>query len=480
MSEVGIRTTPTQSPLPPKEVPAPAPRGDGGRRPTPLALKFFKVLASLRLTVVLFVLSMLLVFFGTVAQMDQGLFTVLHSFFRCFLAWIPFQVFLRFGQVFFGLPTTWEVSGTFPFPGGYTLGLLLLINLIAAHAVRFRPFRRVRTRPGAGAEGEPKSLGLGSGKLQFEWKKTGILLIHSGLVIMLLGEAVTGFFAVESTMTLVEGDSVNFVDVSNSVELAVTDPSDPKVNHVVTIPGKMLQEGKVISHDDLPFDIQVQERWDNTALADVTGMHGEESTKDVFFTTKGTPVRIIPGGEKRGVDGEREDAVSARLVFRPKEGEGESTTRLLSMFFYKNYLARQLVFPPQYVTAGGKAYRVELRPKRVYKPYTVQLIKFTHATFQGTSTPKDFASDVRVTDPEEKEDRTVHIWMNHPLFYRGETFYQAGYLNTSQGAPRGTVLQVVRNPGWVMPYLSCVMVALGMVIHFGVNLKKFQERRAAS
>jgi hypothetical protein len=480
MSEVGIQTTPTQTPLPPKEAPSPAPRGGGGRRPTPLWLQFFKVLASLRLTVVLFVLSMLLVFFGTVAQMDQGLFTVLHSFFRCFLAWIPFQVFLRFGQVFFGLPTTWEVSGTFPFPGGYTLGLLLLLNLIAAHAVRFRPFRRVRVRPEAGAEGEPKSLGLGSGKLQFEWKKTGILLIHSGLVIMLLGEAVTGFFAVESTMTLAENESVNFVDVSNSVELAITDPSDPEVNHVVTIPGKMLQEGKVLSHEALPFDIQVQERWDNSNLVQVRGMAGED-TRDVFFTKRGSFWRVTPQGEERGVDAAREDAVSARLVFRPKEGKGEPATQLLSMWFYKNYTRRSLVFPPQYVTAGGKAYRVELRPKRVYKPYTVQLIKFTHATFQGTDTPKDFASDVRVTDPEEKEDRTVHIWMNHPLFYRGETFYQAGYLPTDvPGTPRGTVLQVVRNPGWVMPYLSCVMVALGMIIHFGVNLKKFQERRAAS
>jgi hypothetical protein len=28
----------------------------------------------------------------------------------------------------------------------------------------------------------------------------------------------------------------------------------------------------------------------------------------------------------------------------------------------------------------------------------------------------------------------------------------------------------VRNPGWLIPYLSCILVALGLLLHMGVKL----------
>ena len=42
----------------------------------------------------------------------------------------------------------------------------------------------------------------------------------------------------------------------------------------------------------------------------------------------------------------------------------------------------------------------------------------------------------------------------------------------------GSVLQVVRNPGWLLPYLSCAVVSLGMLIHFGINLSRYLRRLA--
>ena len=66
--------------------------------------------------------------------------------------------------------------------------------------------------------------------------------------------------------------------------------------------------------------------------------------------------------------------------------------------------------------------------------------------------------------------------MNHPLPYRGETFYQAGVL----GRDEGTILQVVHNPGSTLPYIACTMVILGLAIHFGMSLVVFLRRRAMS
>src|SRR5262245_49852063 len=121
-------------------------------------------LASLRLTVVMFVLAIALVFMGTLAQVDEGIWTVLTKYFRTGIAWIPFQALVRFGQVFLGVSPNAQVSGSFPFPGGWLIGGVLLVNLLAAHAVRFK----------------------------LTWKRSGILMIHSGLVLMMLGELITG------------------------------------------------------------------------------------------------------------------------------------------------------------------------------------------------------------------------------------------------------------------------------------------------
>ena len=105
----------------------------------------------------------------------------------------------------------------------------------------------------------------------------------------------------------------------------------------------------------------------------------------------------------------------------------------------------------------------------------MHLLKFTHEVYQGTNKPKNYCSTVRLIDPSKHEDRTVDISMNDPLRYGGETFFQQSFLQYDQG----TILQVVRNPGWLMPYVACIMVAMGMLIHFGLHLQGFLKRRLA-
>ena len=85
-----------------------------------------KPLASLQLTVGLFALSMVLVFFGTMAQIDKSVWTVVDQYFRSWYVWIPNQLMAEFGKKFlqfsifkftiFPDDTVW--NGSFPFPGG--------------------------------------------------------------------------------------------------------------------------------------------------------------------------------------------------------------------------------------------------------------------------------------------------------------------------------------------------------------------------
>jgi hypothetical protein len=116
-----------------------------------------------------------------------------------------------------------------------------------------------------------------------------------------------------------------------------------------------------------------------------------------------------------------------------------------------------------------------LRPKRKYSDYTILLKRFTHQKFVGTETAKNFQSDVVVVNRKAEDRREVKIWMNHPLRYEGQTFYQASLYPLG----KGTVLQVVRNPGWLLPYIACGMVSIGMLMHFGMHLREFLRRRMA-
>ncbi len=110
-----------------------------------LMVKGLKILSSLRLTVWLFVLSVFLVWTGTLAQGEMSTLSAVNTYFRNWFVWIPFSVLMPAnwspgihaflaGGIGFG---DFALKG-FVFPGGWTLGALMLLNLFSAHAVRFK------------------------------------------------------------------------------------------------------------------------------------------------------------------------------------------------------------------------------------------------------------------------------------------------------------------------------------------------------
>ncbi|MEO7600123.1 MAG: cytochrome c biogenesis protein ResB, partial [Opitutus sp.] len=127
----------------------------------------------------------------------------------------------------------------------------------------------------------------------------------------------------------------------------------------------------------------------------------------------------------------------------------------------------------QTVEYAGRSWRLGLRFQRTYKPFDLTLLKVQHDIYIGTDIPKNFSSRVRLTTPNGQDNREVLIYMNNPLRYAGLTFYQ--YQMDSEHAT--SVLQVVRNPGWLLPYISCAMMALGLIVQFGIHLAGFFGRR---
>ena len=123
----------------------------------------------------------------------------------------------------------------------------------------------------------------------------------------------------------------------------------------------------------------------------------------------------------------------------------------------------------------GRHWSMALRFARYYKDYSLSLISFTHETYPGTEIAKGFSSIITLADVKHNENRQVKIYMNHPLRYLGDTYYQSGYQSDNS-----TILQVVRNPSYQAPYISCVIVSLGLLMQFTYHLVGFARRANAA
>lgn len=389
-----------------------------------------RALASLRLTVTLLALSMVLIFVGTIAQTRLGVWQAVEAYFRSPVAWIDPGLFMP-PEVAAGksLPPV-------PFPGGLTLTVLLIVNLLSAHVARFKATRR----------------------------RVGVLVLHAGLIVLLVGEIVTGFFSDEGLMSIDEGTSSSVIEDIREAELAIIDPSDPEADRVVVVPGAKLarasREGRTISDPRLPFDVVVRSWMPNSELFVADG--GTPANRGV-----GLRARAEERPRVAGVEGNRTDMPACYVTLLTKGDEPEEVG---------TWMVSASLIDAQRVEHGEETFGLALRFRRTYLPYTLHLHEFRHDTFTGTTIPKNFSSDIRLVDPERSTDREVRIWMNNPLRYAGRTFYQASYKPDGSG----TVLQVVENPGWLLPYAACTLVGGGMTWHFARSLTAFLRRRVAT
>ena len=374
---------------------------------------WFKPLTSLKLTIFCLACAMVLVFLGTIDQVNIGVYEAENRYFKSFF-------------LFFTLPRTdlripW-------FPGGYIVGSLLLANLVAAHVARFR----------------------------WSWKKIGIVLLHSGLILLLVGQLFADIFVdLESQLRLDQGETKNYSESFYFDELAVIDTSATDADEVISIPGSRLAKGNRI---DLPVDdlrVVINDYYANCALINPSQL---PQANYPHFPIG--PMAVAVQLEKTYKQNERNLPAADFSIFQKDQLIG--TWRVAAGF------PRPISFQ-----VGNKSYQTVLRPKRFYKPFAIKLLQFSHDRYAGTDIAKNFASRIRLLDPSRHEDREARIFMNNPLRYRGFTFYQAGFDNNDQT----TVLQVAQNPSWLVPYISCALIVAGMLVQFGMHLISFVKRR---
>ncbi|MBV9079600.1 MAG: cytochrome c biogenesis protein ResB [Elusimicrobia bacterium] len=366
-------------------------------------------LGSLQLTLLCLGAMMLLVFFGTLAQTTIGTFAAQRAYFNHFFIWTSF------GGV--QLPLL---------PGGLSIGLLWLVNLVAAFIVRFK----------------------------WRAQDAGILISHLGLILLIAGQGLTQLLARESQMPVQEGATANYSESAFDTELAVTMTSDPSFDEVVRIPYRFFDHPGTIRTPHLPFELRVLRFFRNAELA----RGGGES-----LANRGVGMQVqVTEAPPTFADNDRNNTTAYVEVTRNGESLG---VWLLSLD----------LGAPQSVTVDGKEYRLNIRPRRFYYPFALTLKKFRHDVYPGTDIAKNFSSQVHLSNAAKGEERDALIYMNHPLRYEGHTFYQASFGNNDTLS----VFQVVQNPAWITPYLACLLVALGLAIQFLWHLADFARSREA-
>ena len=100
--------------------------------------------------------------------------------------------------------------------------------------------------------------------------------------------------------------------------------------------------------------------------------------------------------------------------------------------------------------------------------------KFVRELYPGTETPKAFESYVTKIEGDSHEKLKIH--MNHPLRHRGYTFFQASFGADQTGAAEFfSVFSVVRNPADQVPLVACIVISIGLIIHFSQKLFRYLQ-----
>ncbi|MGI9518908.1 MAG: cytochrome c biogenesis protein CcsA [Pirellulaceae bacterium] len=520
---------------------------------------------SLRLTVFLLALALILVLIATLQQTRRDIYQVKQQHFRAPVVYIQFQEMLP--PAWF--PETQDVGGGFMMPSGVAVLIAMLLNLLCAHAARFRVYASGRRLMGGwivlglgvaltllviingnvrGFQETPliswqgqwimlqvflgaaalsglacafllgsrvrrafalstgvilggllawllyqgQSAFIGDDAMRVVWRlaqgaiaavvcyigalmvfkrKAGIVLIHGGLLMLMVGELYTTYSAVEQRMFFFEGESSQHTYNIDELEMAVMTPAADGTEDVITIPVRQLATDGDLNIPELPFRIRTLAYFPNSKSFKKSPSNvvipGETGLAQFFSSEQADPV---PGTD---MDEANWAAAYVQLLGWDEERNKEID---LGTYLLSQYLYRDTQYDLDTVTVDGRDYRIGLRFRHYYKPYSVELLTTTRTNYTGTDTPRTYSSTFRIVDPQNTVDELKTVSMNSPLRYNNETFYQAGHDTDKDTGRQYSVLQVVRNTGWMIPYVSCAMVGIGLIFHFLSIFVRFVER----
>ncbi|MCC6672952.1 MAG: cytochrome c biogenesis protein ResB [Planctomycetes bacterium] len=380
------------------------------------------------LLIVLFVLT----YVGTIAQIDLGLHEAQKRYFDAFFVATPIGPMLEpFG---IHLPEFFDRL-RLPLPGGQLVLILLGLNLIWGGIVRMR--QGVAT--------------------------AGILVAHIGLVWMFVAGGVEYLYSDKGALSVYEGDTKStFVD-HYAWEIAIQERvADGKVRELV-VPAERFdrlhpQQKAIFHHDSLPFVLEVTRFVRNSQPSVATSA-----------TPAGVPV--VDGFYLREIEpSTTAESNTAGVYVRLMDKETRTVTPGI---LWGMPMGDRMEYLPWTVTSGKRQIDLVLRKKTYPLPFAIRLTKFSKENHPGITMARAFSS--KVVKIEGENETGVLISMNEPLRHKGYTLFQSSWFPQDEAyrGPVASVFSVVRNPADQWPLYSCLIIAVGLVFHFGRKLLRF-------
>jgi hypothetical protein len=373
-----------------------------------------RVLSSYGLASGLFLCLLLLTYLGTLDQVERGLHHAQQKYFHSFVvvqALGPLAILL---------------------PGAYAVMALLLVNIVLGVLLRMRK----------------------------GWAQAGMLMVHGGVVVLLLGAFVSFHYAVNGSMTIREGETAQAFTSEDGWELVVEGPA---AESQLTIPGSEFihlrgEEVKRVAVAGAPFALELHHYYRHAAPAPPGPMVAPASP-----VVEGTYLQPLPPAKERAQEAA---GVYARVI--PENG-GAPVEQILWGGNPE---------PVSEATPEG-TWRLGLRRQQIELPFSLGLERFQRELHPGTDLPKAFSSEITRTDGEIRERALIS--MNAPMRYQGYTFYQSswGPQDAAPGVPLYSVLAVARNPAERFPLYACAIIAAGMALHFALKLTRYLRRESA-
>ncbi len=299
------------------------------------------------------------------------------------------------------------IAGLIPFPALKSVIAVLAINLLASGACKF----------------------------SFRVEKFGIFLVHIGTVALIAGTAFSSFLINESVLSLFEGEKSNVSIKPSEWEIALFKKENGNLTNAGFHNINHLKAGAIIPFFRDGISISVEQIYQNCE-AYGSSPHKIESLK---------PIEIEHNRDKN---------VPGLILLISKKDVQESVNS--KVFIYGG------TGVPAHCVIGRDTLLISLQPGHFKLPVQVELIKFTKEEHPGTQTAKSYSSRIRVSGPEL--NREAVISMNRPFRYKSFTFYQTSY--SMQHGRTASTLSVVENPVRFVPYLTGIIIMLGLLYHF--------------
>ena len=315
------------------------------------------------------------------------------------------------------------MAGFIPLPAAYPVMLILFLGL-AAKLIFASPWKKERL---------------------------GVNLVHFGAIMLLFGGFLTATFSQEGNMVIAEGERSNHIEDYYDLEFAIRDTSAQDYDQMTVFSQDWLMKKNNLKADSLPFEIKIINFCHNCQIV----QRSSEAKESLRGFAKNFTLQAIAR------DKEEERNRSGVVFELSKAGNANGVYAVFEFMPIK-----------QTVLVDEKVFELEIRHARRQLPFEIELIDFEEKTYAASTMAQSYKSVVNLIENGVVQRRVIQ--MNEPLRHRGYTFYQASFI---EDQVETTVLAVVKNAGRSFPYISSIIMCIGLLVQLLGHVPKLIKYR---